>query len=151
KEDVEARKNLLREVEIEDLIRYGMIPEFLGRLPIVTVLDPLGEDELVRVLTEPKNAVTRQYQEFFRLLDSKLTFTDKALRDMSKMAIERGTGARGLRAIIENVMLDVLYEIPEHAGEISEYIVTPELVRSPTFNRGKKVLRRADETRRETA
>ncbi|HVR75401.1 MAG TPA: ATP-dependent Clp protease ATP-binding subunit ClpX, partial [Planctomycetota bacterium] len=90
------------------------------------------------------------YQEFFKMCDCKLTFTEKALRDMAKLAIERGTGARGLRAIIENVMLDVLYEFPEHVGEISEYVVTPELVRHRLFTRGKKTLRK-DETRRETA
>ncbi len=149
-EDLEARRHLLRQVEVEDLIKYGMIPEFLGRLPLMTVLDPLAEDDLVRILTEPKDAITKQYQEFFRLSGSKLTFTEKALRDMAKLAIERGTGARGLRAIIEDVMLDVLYEYPEHAGEIAEYVVTPELVRHRTFHRGKKVLRK-DDVRRETA
>jgi ATP-dependent Clp protease ATP-binding subunit ClpX len=149
-EETEARKNLLRQVEVEDLIKFGMIPEFLGRLPLISVLDPLGEDDLVRVLTEPRDAITRQYQEFFKMCDCKLSFTEKALRDMAKLAIERGTGARGLRAIIENVMLDVLYEFPEHAGEISEYVVTPELVRHRLFARGKKTLRK-DETRRETA
>jgi ATP-dependent Clp protease ATP-binding subunit ClpX len=149
-EDLEARKSLLRQVEVEDLIKYGMIPEFLGRLPIVTVLDPLSEDDLVRIFTEPKDAITRQYQEFFRLSDCKLTFTEKSLRDMAKLAIERGTGARGLRAIIENVMLDVLYEFPDHVEDLAEYVVTPELVRNPSFLRGKRVTRK-DSTRRETA
>jgi ATP-dependent Clp protease ATP-binding subunit ClpX len=149
-EDIEVRKNLLHEVEIEDLVKYGMIPEFLGRLPLISVLDPLAEDDLMRILTEPKDAITKQYQEFFRLSDSKLTFTEKALRDMAKLAIERGTGARGLRAIIENVMLDVLYEFPDHAAEISEYVVTPELVRHNSFSRGKRVYRK-DDSRRETA
>jgi len=149
-EEIQARKNLLRQVEVEDLVKYGMIPEFVGRLPLVSVLDPLEEDELVRILTEPKDAIIRQYQEMFRLLDCKLTFTDKALRDMAKLATERGAGARGLRAIIENVMLDVLYEIPDYSSEISEYVVTPELVRNPGFHKGKKVLRK-DVIRRETA
>ena len=125
-------------------------PEFLGRLPIISVLDPLTEDDLVRILTEPRDAIVKQYQEFFRLNDSKLTFTEKALRDMAKLATERGTGARGLRAIIENVMLDVLYEYPEHVKEIGEYVVTPELVRHRMFAKGKKVLRKP-EGRRETA
>jgi ATP-dependent Clp protease ATP-binding subunit ClpX len=151
-EDIEVRKALLRQVEVEDLIKFGMIPEFLGRLPLTTVLDPLDEEELVRILTEPKNAITKQYEEFFRLSGSKLSFTDKALRDMARLAIERGTGARGLRAIIEDVMLDVLYELPEHASEIAEYIVTPDLVRYRAFNRGKKVARKdKDDPRRETA
>ncbi len=149
-EDIEARKNLLRQVEVEDLIKFGMIPEFLGRLPINTVLDPLGGDELVRILTEPKDAITKQYQELIRLSGAKLTFTEKALRDMARLAIERGTGARGLRAIIEDVMLDVLYELPDHLEDLVEYVVTPELVRHRLFNRGKKVTRKED-GRRETA
>jgi len=149
-ESIEERKKLLRQVEIDDLIKYGMIPEFLGRLPLVTVLDPLDMEELVRILTEPKDAIVRQYQEFFRLANTKLTFTDKALRDMAKLAFERGTGARGLRAIIEEVMLDILYEFPEHAGSLAEYVVTPEVVRYRAFNRGKKILR-AEGQRRETA
>lgn len=150
-EDIEARKALLRLVEVEDLIKFGMIPEFLGRLPITTVLDPLTVEDLVRILTEPKEAVTKQYQEFFLLSGSKLTFAEKALRDMATLAVERGTGARGLRAIIEDVMLDVLYEIPDHVEEIAEYVVTPELVRHRTFNRGKKILRGKEDSRRETA
>jgi len=148
-EDIEARRLLLQQVEVEDLIKFGMIPEFLGRLPLISVLDPLNEDDLVRILVEPKDAVVKQYQEFFRLSDTKLTFTEKALRDMAKLAIERGTGARGLRAIIENVMLDVLYELPDHMKDLAEYVVTPELVRHRTFARGKKVLRKGE--RRETA
>jgi ATP-dependent Clp protease ATP-binding subunit ClpX len=149
-EDLEVRRTLLRQVEVEDLIKYGMIPEFIGRLPLISTLEPLSEEELVRILTEPKDSVCKQYQEFFRLMDSKLTFTEKALRDMAKLAQERGTGARGLRAIIEEVMLDVLYEFPDHAGKIAEYIVTPELVRRRTFSGGKRVLRKAA-SRRETA
>jgi ATP-dependent Clp protease ATP-binding subunit ClpX len=149
-EDLQARKNLLRQVEVEDLIKYGMIPEFVGRLPLVSTLDPLSEDDLVRILTEPKDALVKQYQEFFRIMDSKLTFTDKALRDMAKLATERGTGARGLRAIIEEVMLDVLYEFPDQADKIAEYVVTPELVREKVFARGKKVQRKLP-PRRETA
>ena len=148
-EDIEARRLLLQQVEVEDLVKFGMIPEFLGRLPLLSVLDPLGEDDLVRILVEPKDAVVKQYQEFFRLSDTKLTFTEKALRDMAKLAIERGTGARGLRAIIENVMLDVLYEFPDHMKDLAEFVVTPELVRHRTFARGKKVLRKGE--RRETA
>jgi ATP-dependent Clp protease ATP-binding subunit ClpX len=149
-ESLTARRDMLRQVEIEDLIKFGMIPEFLGRLPLMTVVDPLNEEDLVRILTEPKDALTKQYQEFFRMSGSKLSFTEKALRDMAKLAIERGTGARGLRAICEDVMLDVLYEFPDHIGEIAEFVVTPELVRHRTFSRGKKILKK-DEPRRETA
>jgi ATP-dependent Clp protease ATP-binding subunit ClpX len=150
REDAEARRQLMRKVEVEDLIQYGLIPEFVGRLPLITTLDPLFEEDLVRILTEPKDAIVKQYQEFFALHDTKLTFTDKALRDMARLAAERGTGARGLRAIIEDVMLDVLYEFPEHADKLAEYVVTPELVRQRTFARGKRVARKRS-TRRETA
>jgi ATP-dependent Clp protease ATP-binding subunit ClpX len=143
-EDLEARKELLRQVEVEDLIKYGMIPEFLGRLPIITVLDPLDEDSLIRILTEPRDAIVRQYQEFFKISGSKLEFTERALRDIAKLAIERNTGARGLRAIIEDVMLDVLYEFPNHP-DIEEYVVTPEVVKSKTFSKGKKTLRKGEQ------
>ena len=150
-EDLEMRRDLLRQVEVEDLIKFGLIPEFIGRLPILATLDPLAADELVRILTEPKNAIIRQYQEYFRLSDTKLSFTDKALRVIADLALQRGTGARGLRAIVEEVMLDVLYEYPEHAEEIEEYVVTPELVRQRTFGKGKRVSRKKRPTRRETA
>jgi ATP-dependent Clp protease ATP-binding subunit ClpX len=141
-ESLEARKSLLRQVEIEDLIKFGMIPEFLGRLPVVSTLDPLSEEELVRILTEPRDAIVRQYQEFFNLSGSRLEFTERALRDIAKLATERGTGARGLRAIIEDVMLDVLYEFPNHP-ELEEFIVTPEVVKHKTFQKGKKTFRKS--------
>lgn len=150
KEDFEARRLLLRQTEVEDLVQFGLIPEFLGRLPVMGTLDPLSEDDLVRILSEPKDALLRQYQEFFRLSDTKLTFTDKALRDIAKLSVDRGTGARGLRAILENVMLDVLYELPDHAENLAEYVVTPELVRQRVFSRGKRVSRKRS-SRRETA
>ena len=149
-EDLQMRRELLRQVEVEDLVRFGLIPEFIGRLPLISNLDPLAEDELVRILVEPKNSLVKQYQEYFRLTDTELTFTDKALRDIARLALERGTGARGLRSIVEDVMLDVLYELPDHAEKLSEYVVTPELVRQKTFNRGRKVTRKK-RTRRETA
>ena len=150
KESVSARRNLLRQVEVEDLIQYGMIPEFLGRLPLISTLDPLSDEDLLQILTEPRHALTRQYQELVRLSNVKLGFTDKALRDIAKLAVDRGTGARGLRAIIEDVMLDALYEIPDNADKIAEYVVTPELVRQKLFSRGKKVARKS-RSRRETA
>ncbi len=143
-EDLEARRELLRQVEIEDLIKYGMIPEFLGRLPIITVLDPLDEDALVRILTEPRDAIVRQYQEFFHLTGAKLEFTEKALRDIAKLAIERNTGARGLRAIIEDVMLDVLFEFPNHP-DLEEFVVTPDVVKSKAFSKGKKTFRKGSD------
>ncbi len=148
-EDLDARKELLRQVEVEDLIKYGIIPEFLGRLPVISTLDPLGENELIRILTEPCDAIVRQYQEIFKISRTKLEFTDKALRDIARLAIERNTGARGLRAIIEDVMLDILYEFPDHS-DIEEYVITPDVVKHKTFAKGKKVLRK-DQQKRDIA
>ena len=145
-EDIETRKDLLRQVEIEDLIKFGMIPEFLGRLPVVSTLDPLSEVELVRILTEPRDAIVRQYQEFFSISGARLEFTDRALQEIARLAIERGTGARGLRAIIEDVMLDVLYEFPNHS-DIEEFVVTPDVVKHKTFAKGKKTLKKTGQQR----
>ncbi len=138
--DIEARKNYLHQVEVEDLVKFGLIPEFLGRLPIIATVDPLGVDDLVRILTEPKDSIVKQYKEFFRLSGSRLHFTDLALRKIAQLAVERGTGARGLRAIIEEVMLDTLYEFPSHL-DLEEFTVTPEVVKHKTFGRGKKTYR----------
>ncbi len=139
-EDLEARKQMLRQVEVEDLIKYGMIPEFIGRLPVMATLDPLDLGDLMRILTEPKGSIVKQYQEFFRLSGSTLNFTEQALKKIAQLAIERGTGARGLRAIIEEVMLDVLFEFPSHP-DLSEYTVTAEVVKQRTFGSGKKMFR----------
>lgn len=105
-------KNVLQHVIPEDLRRFGLIPEFIGRLPVLTALQKLDEDDLVRILTEPKNALVKQYQELIKLDGSKLKFTDGALRAMAQMAIKRRTGARGLRSIIEDVMRDVMFDLP---------------------------------------
>jgi ATP-dependent Clp protease ATP-binding subunit ClpX len=105
-------------VEPEDLLKYGLIPELVGRLPVVGVLDSLDEDSLVSILTEPKNAITKQYQKFFEMEGVKLDFTEDALRAIAQLAIKRGTGARGLRAVIEDAMLDVMYDIPSRADVI---------------------------------
>jgi ATP-dependent Clp protease ATP-binding subunit ClpX len=105
-------------VEPEDLLRYGLIPELVGRLPVVGVLDHLDENALVSILTEPKNAITKQYQKFFEMEGVKLDFTEDALRAIAQQAIKRGTGARGLRAVIEDAMLDVMYDIPSRADVI---------------------------------
>ena len=104
--------------EPEDLLRYGLIPELVGRLPVVGTLDPLDENSLVSILTEPKNAITKQYQKFFEMEGVKLDFTEDALRAIATQAIKRGTGARGLRAVIEEAMLDVMYDIPSRADVI---------------------------------
>jgi ATP-dependent Clp protease ATP-binding subunit ClpX len=109
----------LASVEPEDLIRYGLIPEFVGRLPVVTVLDDLTEEDLVRVLVEPKNSMIRQYEKLMAMEGIKLTVEPPALKHLARLAIRKKTGARGLRAILERVMLDIMYEAPakKHAGE----------------------------------
>jgi ATP-dependent Clp protease ATP-binding subunit ClpX len=105
-------------VEPEDLLRYGLIPELVGRLPVVGTLDSLDEDALVSILTEPKNAITKQYQKFFEMEGVKLDFTEDSLRAISLEAMSRGTGARGLRAVLEEAMLDVMYDIPSRSDVI---------------------------------
>ena len=102
----------LKNILPEDLLKYGLIPEFVGRMPVIVTLENLDEDALVRILTEPKNALTRQYRRLFEMDGVELTFDEEALRAVSKKAIERKTGARGLRAILEDVMLDVMFDIP---------------------------------------
>lgn len=120
-------QNVLAHVEPEDLIKYGMIPEFVGRFPVVATLSELDEDALVEILTKPKNALIKQYQKLFSLDGVKLTFTDNALRAIAKRAIERKTGARALRSILEDIMLDVMYIIPSEKG-IGECIINEEVV-----------------------
>jgi ATP-dependent Clp protease ATP-binding subunit ClpX len=121
--DIKSKKEknvgeLMAMVEPEDLLRYGLIPELVGRLPVVGVLDSLDENSLVSILTEPKNAITRQYQKFFDMEGVKLDFTEDSLRAIAQAAIQRGTGARGLRAVLEEAMLDVMYEIPSRSDVI---------------------------------
>ncbi|MFH1292992.1 MAG: ATP-dependent Clp protease ATP-binding subunit ClpX [Pseudomonadota bacterium] len=114
-------------VQPEDLIKFGLIPEFIGRIPIVATLNELSLDALVRILTEPKNALIKQYQKLFELEHVKLKFTDAALLDVAKAALERKSGARGLRAILESVMLDIMYEIPSSPG-IQECVIGEEVI-----------------------
>src|SRR5690606_36285277 len=104
--------DLLRQVMPEDLLKYGLIPEFIGRLPIVVALDALDEDALVHILVEPRNALVKQFQKFFEMDGVELEFTEDALRASARKAMERKTGARGLRSIVEGLLLDVMYEIP---------------------------------------
>ena len=104
--------DVLKQVEPEDLLKFGLIPEFIGRLPVISALDPLGEADLVRILTEPKNAMIRQYRKLLAMEGVNLAFTQSALRELARMAFRKGTGARGLRSILEHVMLDVMYEVP---------------------------------------
>ncbi|WP_294450558.1 ATP-dependent Clp protease ATP-binding subunit ClpX [uncultured Gemmiger sp.] len=108
----ETRQKLLRRVEPDDLVKFGLIPELIGRLPVVTVLDPLDEQALIRVLTEPKNSIVRQYKELFGLDNAELRFTDAALHAIAKKTIERKSGARGLRSVVEELLIPIMYEIP---------------------------------------
>lgn len=110
----QAEAELLALVLPEDLNKFGMIPEFVGRIPVITALNELSEDDLVRILTEPKNALVKQYVRMFEFEDSQLVFEEAALRAIAHEAVEHGTGARGLRSICERVLLDVMYELPEH-------------------------------------
>ena len=105
---------LLAQVLPEDLHKFGMIPEFVGRIPVVTALKELSEDDLVRILTEPKNALVKQYKKMFSFEDSQLEFEEEALRAIAHEAVERATGARGLRSICERILMDVMYELPEY-------------------------------------
>ncbi len=119
--------SLLELVEPEDLIKYGLIPEFVGRLPVVATLDELDEAALVKILTEPKNALMKQYQKLLSIDSVRLKFTDSALSAIAKKAIRRKTGARGLRAILEETMLDVMYDIPSQTG-IKECLITDDVI-----------------------
>jgi len=119
--------NLLQAVETEDLLKYGMIPEFVGRLSVISTLDPLDEGDLVRVLTQPKNALVKQYAKFFEMEGVKLSFTLEALAQVAKQAIKKNTGARALRAILEKSMLEIMYEIPSEKN-ISECVITEEVI-----------------------
>ena len=120
-------EKLLAQLEPEDLLKYGLIPEFIGRLPVVATLHDLEVDHLVQILQEPKNALIRQYEKMFELENVKLTFTKDAVITLAKEAIKRKTGARGLRSIIENSMLDIMYEIPSDP-DISEVEISKETI-----------------------
>ena len=117
----------LRGVEPEDMLRFGLIPELVGRLPVLTTLDPLDDDALVRILQEPKNALVKQYAKMFDLEGIRLTFDPEAIAAIARKALERGTGARGLRAVLEDVMRDVMYDIPSR-DDVREVVVTRESV-----------------------
>jgi len=119
--------DLLSQLQPEDLLRYGLIPELVGRLPVVAALHELDDKLLVRILKEPKNALLRQYQKFFDFEHVKLTFTDDAVAAVAEEAARRETGARGLRAILEDIMLDIMYELPSQSG-ISECIINRDVV-----------------------
>ncbi len=121
----EVDYSLLNDVKPQDLTKYGLIPEFVGRLPVVVNLDPLGEDALVDILTQPKNAIIKQYQKLIKMDGVKLVVEDEAVREIARTAIRLKTGARGLRTILEGVMNDVMYKIPSESG-VKEVVVTKE-------------------------
>jgi len=118
---------LFTELEPEDLLKFGLIPEFVGRLPVIATLEDLDEDALVTILTQPKNALVKQYQRLFELEDTKLTFTDDALTAIAKKAIERKTGARGLRSILEGILLDTMFDLPGMES-VTEVVVNDDAV-----------------------
>jgi ATP-dependent Clp protease ATP-binding subunit ClpX len=127
----EERKlgEILVQVQPEDLIRFGMIPEFVGRLPVVATLHELTEEELVEIMLEPKNALVKQYQKLFGMENVTLRFTEGALQAVAREAMKRNSGARGLRSILENIMLDIMYEIPSQP-DIRECVISEEVVTS---------------------
>ena len=134
-EDARKTGEILQGVEPEDLLKFGLIPEFVGRLPVVATLEDLDEAALVEILTTPKNALVKQYQRLFEMEDSKLTFSDGALEAIAENAVERKTGARGLRSIMENILLDTMFDLPELEG-IEEVVINREVAddnASPLF------------------
>lgn len=124
---LQADESVVQKATPQDLMHFGLIPEFIGRIPIIAVLDKLKEEDLIAILTEPKNALVKQYQKLFEIDGVELEIEEGALREIAQLALERGTGARGLRAIIENVMLDVMYDVPSRE-DVSKVVVTAENV-----------------------
>jgi ATP-dependent Clp protease ATP-binding subunit ClpX len=148
--------DILEAVEPEDLVEFGMIPEFVGRLPVQCVVRPLGEQQLMSVLTEPKNALTRQYKRLFEMENARLEFTDGALRAIARRAIEKKTGARALRHLLEALMLDIMFDLPSRKDP-REYVITEKHVRgeetvvAKSIKQAKKDVPPAAETKKETA
>ena len=130
-EALESSK-ILKAVQPEDLVRYGIIPEFAGRLPVVTALDPLTEEDLMRILVEPKNSITRQYQKLFAMEGVKLTFKKEALQALARTAAEKGTGARALRSLIENMMTGIMFDLPAKADKVRECVIDSATVETGT-------------------
>ena len=127
KKDDRSLTEMFASIEPADLVKYGLIPELVGRLPVIAALEELDEKALVAILTEPKNAIVRQFQALFSMEDVKLTFEPEALKAIAKLAVERKTGARGLRSIVEGILLDTMFEIPNEK-DVSEVIVTEKVV-----------------------
>ncbi|MBZ7935037.1 MULTISPECIES: ATP-dependent Clp protease ATP-binding subunit ClpX [Campylobacter] len=126
-DNTQENKALLDKIEPDDLVHFGLIPELIGRLHVIASLNELDEDDMVRILTEPKNAIVKQYQKLFAIDNVNLKFEDEALKEIAKLALERKTGARGLRSIIEEMMVDLMFELPEYKNY--DIIITKEVVR----------------------
>ena len=126
KRSKKEEENLLPMVEADDLVTYGLIPELIGRLHVIATLNEISLEDMVRILVEPKNSLVRQYQKLFEIDNVKLTFEQEALEKIAKKALDRKTGARGLRSILEEILLDIMYELPELAGY--EVVITPDVV-----------------------
>ena len=143
KTEVEKDKseNMLRKVEPDDLVRFGLIPEFIGRLPVLAVLDPLDEEALIDILVRPKNAVTKQYQKLFSYEGVELKFTEKALRAIAQTALKRKTGARGLRGVLETAMLDIMFDIPSKPN-VKEVLIDEDVIHG---NKAPKITFKSEE------
>ncbi|MFW6007911.1 MAG: ATP-dependent Clp protease ATP-binding subunit ClpX [archaeon] len=128
KQQNQESDELLKYVQPDDIMKYGLIPEFAGRVPIITTLDQLDEDALVEILTKPKNALVKQFKRLFKYDDVELEFESNALREIAKIAINRKTGARGLRSILENIMEEIMFEIPSRQDEVEKVIITKDIV-----------------------
>jgi ATP-dependent Clp protease ATP-binding subunit ClpX len=128
-QDVEDRRtgDVLKDLEPEDLLKFGLIPEFVGRMPVLATLEDLDEEALVTILTQPKNALVKQYERLFEMEDTELTFTDEAVSLIARKAIERKTGARGLRSILESILLDTMFDLPTLEG-VEEVVISGEVV-----------------------
>lgn len=130
--DIKSRKEqnigeILSDVRPEDLLKYGLIPEFVGRLPVIGALYDLVDEDLVKILSEPRNSMVKQYKKMFEIEDVKLTFTDDALKAIAKLSVGRKSGARGLQAIMEDTMLDIMYDIPSR-NDIRECLINEDVV-----------------------
>jgi ATP-dependent Clp protease ATP-binding subunit ClpX len=126
-ETARDRAEVLAQVQPEDLVEFGMIPEFVGRMPVCATLEPLDVSTLINILTEPKNALVKQYQKFFRMEGAEVEFTQGALELISERALKRDTGARALRAVCEEIMLDLMYQLPDK-GQGGRYIIDEAIV-----------------------
>jgi ATP-dependent Clp protease ATP-binding subunit ClpX len=128
KEAEQQNENILNETCVEDILQFGLIPEFVGRLPVLTALNQLREEDLIRILTEPRNALIRQYAKFFEMEGAEIEFTEDALKEIAKIAFQKKTGARGLRSVIEEAMFEILFELPDQESG-RKYVITPEIIR----------------------